>query len=199
MKIKIQLDKARSFLHRVAADAKFSAAALINSLLGLPMFFVNTYEVECWRDGVMIWSESNRNIVVNEGLDDVLDKYFKGSTYTASHAVGLTTGTPTFAAGDTLASHAGWTEFTNYDEANRPDLTGSLSAVSGQSTDNTANRAIYTISAGGGTIGGAFVSVDNTKGGTTGVLYGGAAFTTDRVLAEADELRVAVTLTAATA
>lgn len=144
------------------------------------------------------WTEEVKNTVVNTGLDDILDKYYKGSTYTAAHYVGLTDGTPTPAAGDTMASHAGWTEVTAYDEANRPTLT--LGSVSSQSVDNSASKAQFTIDTNSTTIGGAFLSTDNTVGGTSGTLIGVAAFTAgDKSLDDNDVLNVTVTLTASAA
>lgn len=152
--------------------------------------------VECHDpDGKLLWRDEFDNLVVNVGLDDVLDKYLKGSAYTAAFYVGLTDGTPTVAAGDTMASHAGWVEVTAYDEAVRQTLT--LGSVSGQSVDNVGNEATFTISANGTVIGGAFVTTNSTKGGSTGTLYGGGAFTAgDKTLDDDDTLQVTVTLTA---
>jgi len=155
----------------------------------------NHFRVEAWRGDRLLWVDEFDNLVVNEGLDDALDKHLKGSSYTAAWYVGLADGTPSFAAGDTMASHAGWSEVTAYDEANRPTLT--LGTVSGQSVDNSASKAEFTISSNDTTIGGAFVVSDNTKGGTTGVLYGGGAFSAgDKTLDDNDVLRVTVTCTA---
>jgi len=145
----------------------------------------------------LLWEDAFWNLVVNEGLDDSLDEYFKGSSYTAAHYVGLTDGTPTPAAGDELTgTHAGWTEVTAYDEANRQDLT--LGAVSSQSVDNSASKAAFTIDTNSTTIGGAFVCTDNTKGGSAAcVIYGVGAFSAaDKELDDDDTLNVTVTLTA---
>lgn len=160
--------------------------------------FKNTYLVECYKkDGSLRWSEEVKNIVVNVGLNDVLDKYFKGAAYTAAFYVGLASSTPTFAAADTMASHGGWTEVTGYSEATRQALT--LGSVASQSVDNSASKATFSINA-TVTIGGAFITTNNTKGGTTGILYGGAAFTGgNRSAVSGDELRVTATLTAASA
>lgn len=145
-----------------------------------------------------LWVDEFSNLVVNVGLDDSLDKHFKASAYTATWFVGLTDGTPTVAAADTMASHAGWVEVVAYSEASRPTLT--LGAVSGQSVDNSASPAVFTINADATTTGGAFVVTDNTKSGGTGILYGAGAFTGgDRILATDDVLNVTVTLTAAAA
>lgn len=170
----------------------------------------NHIDMEDWLDmsiddrisqGIHKWSDTNKNTVVNVGLDDVLDKYFKGSTYTAAHYVGITAGSPTPAAGDTMASHGGWTEVTAYDESVRQTLT--LGTVSSQSVDNSASKATFTISTvspDSTTCGGAFLTTNSTKGGTSGTLYGIAAFSAgDKVLSGGDTLQVTVTLTAASA
>lgn len=161
--------------------------------------FKNNYCVECFdRDGRLKWREEIPNTVVNVGLDDVLAQYFKGSTYTAAHFVGLTDGTPTPAAADTMASHAGWVEVhTQYSETNRPALT--LGTVASQSVDNSASKASFSIT-GAATVGGAFVTTNNTKNGTTGTLYGVAAFTGgDRTVANGDTVNVTISLTASSA
>ncbi len=156
----------------------------------------NHFRIECFdRDGKLKWLDEFDNLVVTAGLNDSLDKHLKGSAYTAAWYVGITAGSPTFAAGDTMASHAGWTEVTAYTEANRPTLT--LGAVSGGSVDNSASKAEFSISSDGTTVGGAFVVSNSTKGGSTGTLYGGGAFTGgNRTLGNGDTLNVQVTCTA---
>lgn len=152
------------------------------------------------KHGNLKWTEEFDNVVVNEGLNDLLDKYFKGSSYTAGFFVGLIDSTPTPAAGHTAAQIGGtnvWDEITAYDESTREALT--LGTVSSQSVDNSASVATFTIS-GTVSIGGAFLITNSTKGGTSGVLYSAAAFTGgDRDLVDDDSLEVTVTLTAAAA
>ncbi len=152
---------------------------------------------EHWRRGELLREWTDENITVNEGLNEILDKFWKGSTYTAAHYVGLTDGTPTVAAGDTMASHAGWAFVTAYSEANRPTLT--LGTVASQSVDNSASKASFSIN-GTTTAGGAFCTTNNTKGGSTGTLINVVAFTGgDASLSNGDTLNVTVTLTAASA
>lgn len=179
---------------------------LLNNLLsqmkrgiGFSRQMSTLYHVECHDiHGNLKWSADFHNLVVNAGLDDSLDKHFKASAYTAAWYVGLTTGTPTFAAADVMSSHGGWTEYTTYSEANRQTLT--LGTVSGQSVDNSASKATFSINGGGGTIGGAFLVTNNTKGGTTGILYGGGAFSGgNRSVIAGDTVTVTATLTAAAA
>ena len=194
--------RVRRVFARASATASrvvFAAKAILLAAVGFRVGVMTEYEIVC-RDpfGNVKWVERCHNLVVTTGLNDLLDKYFKGSTYTAAHYVGLTDGTPTVAAGDTMASHAGWVEVTAYDEANRPTLT--LGTVSAGSVDNSASKATFTISANGTTIGGAFVTTNNTKGGSTGTLYGAAAFSAgDKLADDNDTLDVTVTLTAAAA
>ena len=182
-------------MEKIIKGLKVSEGVEANSALPVGnKILKNNYKVECIRDGKIIWVEEFDNLVVNAGLDDSLDKHLKGSSYTAAWYVGLTDSTPTFDPADTMGSHAGWAEITNYDEAVRQTLT--LGAVSGQSVNNSASKAVFTISA-SVTVGGAFVANNSTKGGSTGILYGGGAFSQDRSLIDNDVLNVTITCTAA--
>ena len=164
--------------------------------------FHNVYKFEA-RDaaGRIKWTEETPNITVNEGLNDILSKYFKGSSYTAAFYVGLINNASfsALAAGDTAAQIGGsngWLEATAYSESVRQTLT--LGSVSAQSVDNSASKATFSIN-GAITIKGAFVVTNSTKSGTSGLIYGEAAFGSTRLLANGDTLTVTVTLTAATA
>lgn len=152
------------------------------------------YKVEAFRDGKLLWTEEFDNLVVNDGLDDSLAKHLKGAAYTAAWYVGLTDGAPTFDPTDDMGSHVGWTEEQTYDELVRQDLV--LGVVASQSVDNSLSKAVFTIS-GTATFGGAFVADDDSKGGGTGILYGGGVFSQDRALIDNDVLNVTVTCTAA--
>lgn len=187
----------RNVFARVAGKLAAGVQVIYGPKAGIRSLHTHRFEVECLApDGSLKWFASiDANLVVNAGLDDILDKYYKGSAYTAAHYVGLTDGTPSFAAGDTMGSHAGWVEVTDYGEANRQDFTPGT--VSGQSVDNSANKATFSINA-TATVGGMFVATDNTKGGATGTLVGGAAFTQgDKAVDNGDTLNVTVTATAA--
>lgn len=183
-----------------AAEVAVAAEAQRGAGMGAGMVRKTHYRVEAFdKHGRLKWVDEFDNLVVTAGLNDSLDKHFKGSSYNAAWYVGLTDGTPTFAAGDTMdGAHAGWTEVTAYDEAVRQTLT--LGAVAAGSVDNSASKAVFTISTNGTTIGGAFVVNNSTKGGATGTLYGGGAFAAgDKVLDDGDTLSVTVTLTATAA
>lgn len=145
------------------------------------------------QDGLVKWIEDVDNIVVNVGLNDALDKYFKGSAYTAAHYIGLK-GTGNGVAADTMASHAGWSESTAYGEATREVLT--LGSVASQSVDNSASPAQFTMNA-TTTIYGCFLTTVSTKGGTTGTLFCVVNFSAARAVVNTDVLEVTMTLTAA--
>lgn len=185
-------------MHTEKSKAGDSLGATVESKRGVQgdIGLVNHYTLECFdSEGKLKWSEDFSNLVVNAGLDDILDKYLKGSAYTAAFYVGLTDGTPTPAAGDTMASHAGWAEVTAYSEATREALT--LGTVASQSVDNSASKASFSIN-GTATVGGAFITTDNTKGGATGTLYSIGAFSGgDKPVGNGDTLNVTVTLTSA--
>lgn len=156
------------------------------------------YQILCIdENGNTKWEEEFDNLVVVAGLNDSLDKHFLASGYTAAWYVGLTDGTPTVAEGDTMASHAGWTELVNYSNATRPTLT--LGTIVTGSVDNSASKASFTIT-GSATVGGAFLVNLPTKAQTSGTIYGAGAFTGgDRAVVAGDTLNVTVTLTATAA
>lgn len=148
--------------------------------------------------GNVIREDAFQNIVVNEGLDELLTQALNGGTQTTTWYLGLTDGTPTTAAGDTLSSHDGWTEVTDYDETNRVEWASG--SVSGQSIDNSDSVATFTISTDGTTVGGAFLASDDTKSGTTGTLYAVGAFSGgDVTLSSGSTLEVTATFTTSAA
>lgn len=156
-------------------------------------FFV----VECFdKDGNLKWKEENHNLVVNVGLQDMNAKYFTGSSYTAAWYIGLygagASNTP--AASDTMSSHAGWTEVTDYSQSTRPTCTFGVPTTSDPSVaTNTASPASFSIN-GTTTVGGAFLTSNNTKGGTTGILFSASDFTGgDRSVVSGDTLTVTYT------
>lgn len=170
-------------------ELRVSAAARRKAKLTGGKRLSTHYKVECFgKDGVLKWTDEFDNLVVTAGLNDSLDKHFKGSNYTAAWTVGLTDGTPTFAADDTMALHPGWVEVTAYDEGERQTLT--LGAVAAGSVNNSASKATFTINTNATTVGGAFICMG-------AILYGGGAFTAgDKSLDDDDTLAVTITLTA---
>lgn len=161
----------------------------------VPLSLLQTIDSMVVGGGELIWSDTGHNRVVNVGLDEILDKFFKGSTYTASHFVGLTDGTPTTAASDTMGSHSGWAEVTAYDEAARQAY--SPGSVSGQAVNNSGSKASFTIDTNSTTIGGGFLTTVSTKGGSTGILISVEAATAgDVTLNDNDTLTAQIDYTA---
>jgi len=155
-----------------------------------------SYAFECRSaDGALKWSEDITNLVTTAGKTDLLDKYFRGSGYTAAWFVGLidAAGFTAVATADTMASHGGWTEAVPYASGTRPALT--LSAATSGSIDNSASKAAFTINA-TALLKGAFLNTDSTKSGSTGTLYSAGVFAADRAVQSGDVLSVQVTLQA---
>lgn len=67
------------------------------------------YDVECFdENGNLRWQDGFDNIVVDAGLNDILNQYFKGSAYTAAFFVGLVgAGTGTVAINSAAAAVTG--------------------------------------------------------------------------------------------
>lgn len=153
------------------------------------------YRVVCRRpDGTVRWVERAANLITNAGLDYLLDAALSGGTPITSWYLGLKN-TGSGAAGDTAASHAGWTENQNYDEAARQAWTEG--GVSSQSIDNVGNEAVFTISTNGQTIAGIFLISDNTKGGSTGTLFSVTDFSSAKSADDGDTITVTYTVSAA--
>jgi hypothetical protein len=153
------------------------------------------FTIDCYGpDGILKWTEQSHNIVTNVGLDHILDVTLNAATQVSTWYVGLKNA-GAVAAGDTMASHAGWVENQNYSEANRVEY--QEAASSGQSVTNSANKASFSIDTDSQTIAGAFLVSDNTKGGTTGTLLCVADFSSSKSADNGDTLEVTYTISAA--
>ena len=155
------------------------------------------FHVQCLdKDGNLKWEEKMPNLVVNEGLQEMNTEFFKGSAYTAAFFLGLVTGPgsgTTYAAADTLASHAGWTEFTNYSGARKAVTFGTATTADPSVITNSASPSSFTISGAGGVVAGAFLCT--VSSGTSGVLFSEADFQSpgDRTVVSGDTLNVTYT------
>lgn len=153
------------------------------------------FHVQCHdAQGNLKWEVTEHNLVVNVGLQDMNTKYFTGSGYTATWYIGLygAAASNNPAAGDTMSSHIGWTEVTAYDQATRPQAVfGTATTADPSVINNSGSPAVYTIS-GTTTVGGAFLTSNNTKGGTTGILFSAVDFSApgDRSVVDNDTITV---------
>jgi hypothetical protein len=133
-------------------------------------------------DGQVKWTEEFHNLVVNEGLQDMSSKYFKGSGYTAAWYLGLVSGatSPTYAAGNTLASHSGWTELvpgTAY-TGNRIAVVfnaASPTLADPSVTTNSTAPSVFPMLVNSTVVAGAFLTTAAT--GTSGILFSVGSFT----------------------
>jgi len=168
------------------------------------------YHVVCRdADGNIKWEEGFPNLVNAVGKQLMLDTLLSGTSYTTvGPYLGLISGaSPTFAASDTMASHGGWTEFTNYTVGGSA-VRGTASFGSATSTGTTptnvttktATAITYTITGGGGTVGGCFLvtgsGASSTQGNTSGTLYSAGAFGTAKITTAGDTVSVTYSTTA---
>lgn len=149
-------------------------------------------------DGVEKWSDTFHNLVVNEGLQDMNAKYFQGAGYTAGWYLGLVQGPgsgTTYAAGNTLASHAGWTELvpgTAY-TGNRKAVTfGTATTADPSVITNSASPSSFAMLVNGTVVAGALLCT--VASGTSGVLFSAGDFTGgDKTVDNGDTLNVTYT------
>jgi len=162
--------------------------------LRLGGYFVN----EVWRNGRLLYApQASSNIVVNQGLNSVLDVYLSAATQITAWYIGIFEGNYTPVAGDTAANiAANSTESTAYDESVRQTWVDG--GVSSQSVSNTSSKATFTINA-TKTEYGAFMISNSTKSGTTGTLFCASAFSSPRSVESGDQLLIAYTVSAADA
>jgi len=134
------------------------------------------------------WQDTAKNIVTNVGLQHILDVVFSSGSAVDPWYVGLMDASPSPAAGDTLATHAGWTEFDEY-TGNRQEY---VEVRSSQTESNAASPASFAITGAGSGVGGAFLA--SVSSGTSGTLLCGAALTGgNRTVAASDTVEVTYT------
>ena len=168
------------------------------------------YHVVCRdKDGNIKWEEEFPNLVNAVGKELMLDTLLSGSSYTTvGPFLGLISGSsPTFLAADTMSSHSGWTEFTNYTvggSAVRGTASFTSATSSGLSPSNVTTKSAaaitYTITGAGGTVGGCFLVTGagavSTQSSTAGTLYSAGAFSTAKVTTSGDTVSVTYSTTA---
>lgn len=188
------------------AEISLQAGASKNETVGIE----GSYHVVC-RDaqGNVKWEESFPNLVVAVGKELMLDTLLSGSSYTTvGPFLGLISGSSsTYSASDTMASHSGWTEFTNYTvggSAVRGTASFSAATSSGSTPSNVTSKAAspitYTITGGGGVVGGCFLVTGtgavNTQSSTAGTLYSAGSFATAKTTTAGDTVSVTYSTTA---
>lgn len=152
------------------------------------------FVIEHVRGGEVIDTFEVDNLVVNEGLDHLLNTVFHGGSQIGTWYLGLFEGNYTPIATVTAATiAAAATESTAYTEAQRQEY--NEAAASAQSITNSANKATFTMNA-TKTIYGAFLVSNATKGATSGVLFSAARFGAAKQVATDDQLLLTYTFNA---
>jgi allantoicase len=146
------------------------------------------------RDGKVIDEWEDRNLIVNEGLDHILNVEFHGTTPITSWYIGVFEGNYTPVATVTAATiTAAATESTAYDETTR--VAYDEAASSAQSMTNSASKSTFTFNA-TKTIYGAFLASASAKSATSGVLFAAAKFGTSKAVVDDDQLLLTYTINA---
>jgi hypothetical protein len=160
------------------------------------------YHIECHdKDGKLKWSAESKNLVVNVGLQYMAGTALTSVAQITTWYIGLygagASNTP--AAGDTMSSHAGWTEVVPYSNATRVAATFVTATTANPSVvTNAASPATFNINA-TSTVGGAFLTSGSAKSGTTGTLFSAADFSSpgDRSVVSGDIISVTYTFSLA--
>lgn len=128
------------------------------------------YEGRIWRAG------RTPNGIVTATIDHVWDVAFSNGTPETAWFGGLIGTITSLSPTDSMASHSGWTEATNYSEATRPAW-GPGNSAGGVKTNDVAMQ--FTIST-EQELQGMFLASDNTKGGASGLLWATGQFSTGK-------------------
>lgn len=152
------------------------------------------FHIEHVRNGEVIDREDVSNLVVNEGLDHLLNTVFHGGAQITTWYLGLFEGNYTPVATATGASISGASsECVAYDEAQRQEY--KEGAASAQSITNSGDKAVFTMNA-TKTVYGAFLTSNGAKGATSGTLFSAARFASPKQVADDDQLLLTYTFNA---
>ena len=189
-------------IEKTKATDVVSSGLTCNTKAGEAAQATGKYHVECHdKDGNLKWAAESKNLVVNAGLQYMAGSALTSVTQITTWYLGLygagASNTP--AAGDTMASHTGWTEIVPYSNANRVTAVLATATTANPSVaTNTASPAVFNINA-TATVGGAFLTSSNTQSGSTGTLFSAADFGSpgDRSVVNGDTLSVTYTFSLA--
>jgi hypothetical protein len=184
-----------------ATDA-VSSGLTCNPKAGEDAQATGLFEIKCHdKDGNLKWEAQSKNLVVNVGLAYMAGTALTSVAQQTSWFLGLygagASNTP--AAGDTMSSHAGWTEVVAYSNATRVAATFVTATTANPSVaTNSASPAVFNIN-GTTTVGGAFLTTGSAKSGTAGTLFSAADFGSpgDRAVVSGDTLSVTYTFSLA--
>jgi hypothetical protein len=187
---------------KLTATDHVSSGLTCNLKAGEEAKATGLFEIKCHdKDGNLKWEAQSKNLVVNVGLQYMAGSALTSVTQITTWYLGLygagASNTP--AAGDTMSSHAGWTEVVAYSNATRVAATFVTATAANPSVvTNTASPATFNIN-GTTTVGGAFLTSGSAKSGTAGTLFSAADFGSpgDRSVVSSDTLSVTYTFSLA--
>ena len=132
------------------------------------------------------------NGIVNEGLNHILETQFHSGSQVTTWYVGLVdaSGWTAWNDVDVMNSHAGWTESTAYTEGTRPQWTCGAAAAREITNASTVDFSINATA----TMKGIFITSNNAKSGTTGVLWSTAAFSSEVSVGSGDTFKITYTV-----
>jgi hypothetical protein len=187
---------------KLKATDTVSSGLTCNTKTGEEAKATGLFEIKCHdKDGNLKWQAESKNLVVNAGLAYMAGSALTSVTQITTWYLGLygAGASNTSAAGDTMSSHAGWTEVVAYSNVTRVAATFVTATTANPSVvTNTASPATFNIN-GTTTVGGAFLTSGSAKSGTTGTLFSAADFGSpgDRSVVNSDTLSVTYTFSLA--
>jgi len=165
-----------------------------------PRFLIESiWDVEHWRGENLLSVTRDHNVCTAEGLNALLDIMFHGSTQITTWYVEIFESDTTPADGTTYAVPV-YTPSTAYDEATRPAYVEA--AAASKSITNSANKAVFTISAtktiyGAALLGGGAAATTKADVAGGGTMYCASKFGSAKSCVDDDVINVTITLTAA--
>jgi hypothetical protein len=147
------------------------------------------------KHGELITKINFRNGITDMGVAHVYDGAFHAGAQITTWYIGLidNSGYVALAAADTMASHAGWNEFTTYSDATRIEWTEAATAARTITSSVASSFAI----SGSGTVKGAFLVSVSTKSSSdlTDILWSTGVFSNPPTVANGETLKVTYSLT----
>lgn len=162
---------------------------------GSKLDFEGIFNFELYRNKKLIEKFNFSNGITKVGKNYILNAGFNSGSIIAqgSWVISLIDGatTPTLSAEDTMGSHGGWSEFTDYSESTRQAW--GPSTATAQLVTN-ASLVVFNISA-DGTVAGIMICSNNTKAGTSGTLWSTGLFPSALpVVGSVDDIKVTYNL-----
>lgn len=177
---------------KAKVNEQFSSGLVCGARPEENAFAMGKFKIQCFdKDGNLKWEDENHNLVVNVGLQYMCGTALTTTTQILSWYIGLygagSSNNP--AAGDTLASHAGWTEITPYSGNRKACSFAAATNANPSVATNSASPAAFSITS-SATVGGAFLC--SVASGTSGTLFSAADFSSpgDRSVVSGDTLNV---------